>query len=211
MTARNTAQDVLTFWFGDYAAMPPALADEPDHLEATASAFAPLWFKKSQATDDSIRDQFVHLLAPGALPLLQSWRTTPLGRVASLVVVDQFSRNMFRGESRAFATDALAQNWALESLAMGDHQQLGALLQVFMYLPLEHAEDLSLQNLCVHLFEDLQAKHPHSAAMANYAEFARKHQVVIERFGRFVHRNAILNRTSTAEELAFLQQPGSSF
>lgn len=207
----TTAQDVLDFWFGHYALLNPAQADAPAHLEATASDYAKIWWRKSDQTDDTIRERFLHLLAPSALPTLHSWRGTALGRVASLVVVDQFSRNMFRGQSRAFATDSLAQSWALEGLALGDHHQLPALLQTFMYLPLEHAEDVDLQNQCLALFEALLAKHPDSSALAFYTEYARKHQVIVERFGRFPHRNATLNRASTALETEFLKQPGSSF
>ena len=207
----STAQDVLDFWFGHYALLHPLHADAPAHLEATATELGKLWWRKSDETDHTIRERFLHLLAPSAIPTLQSWRNTPAGRVASIVVVDQFSRNMFRGQSRAFATDALAQCWALEGLAEGDHEQLPALMQTFMYLPLEHAEDLHLQNQCVALFEALLAKHPTSEKLAYFTDYARKHQVIVERFGRFPHRNAALNRDSSDEEVEFLKQPGSSF
>ena len=211
MTTHIYAQDVLDFWFGHYALLHPAHADAPAHLEATATNYTALWFQKSDQTDLNITERFLPLLAPSALPVLHSWRDTPAGRVASTVVVDQFSRNMFRGQSRAFAADYLAQSWALESIALGDLDTLPALLQVFLLLPLEHAEDVGLQDQSVGLFESLQAKHPGCAALANLTEFARKHQVIIERFGRFPHRNAALNRSSTAEEQAFLKQPGSGF
>ena len=129
------------------------------------------------------------------------------GLLAQTLVLDQFPRNLFRGQARAFAGDAQARAIALQLIDSGAHLALHPLQRWFVYLPLEHAEDLALQERSVALFSALAA----DAGMADALDYAERHRDVIHRFGRFPHRNAALGRASTAEELAYLATPGSGF
>lgn len=189
---RVTPADVLGFWFG----APPYAAREA-------------WFRKSDAFDAEIRDTFgaaVALAIDGALPA--PWHADTDARLAQLLLLDQFTRNAFRGSARAFAGDARAQALALAMLDRGEDRGLAPVQRWFVYLPLEHAEDLALQDRSVALFEALAAEHAPSADNVDYAE---RHRVIVRRFGRFPHRNAALGRDSTPDEIEFLKQPGSSF
>jgi uncharacterized protein (DUF924 family) len=132
----------------------------------------------------------------------------PYGALARLVLLDQFTRNVFRGSARAFAGDELARDAALALIERGGERALSPVQRVFVYLPLEHAEDMALQQRSVALFEALAAEDP---GLESTADYARRHREVIARFGRFPHRNAALGRESTAEERAYLAQPGSGF
>ncbi|WP_234919664.1 DUF924 family protein, partial [Aeromonas veronii] len=134
--------------------------------------------------------------------------------LALILLLDQLPRNIHRGTPAAFAQDPLARDLCLKGLSIGADKSLSPLERVFFYLPLEHAESREQQARSVALFEALaaeQAGTPAQATFAGFTDFARRHQVIIERFGRFPHRNDILGRTSTPEEAAFLQQPGSGF
>lgn len=184
------AAAVLDFWFG-----PPPLQSRP------------AWFRKDPAFDESIRARF-GALVDRALDTGLGWGPAPAERLAEIVVLDQFPRNLFRGQARAFAGDARARALALALVDDGGHLALHPLQRWFAYLPLEHAEDLALQDRCVDLIGALAAADPAHADALDYAE---RHRDVIRRFGRFPHRNAALGRASTAEELAYLAQPGSGF
>jgi len=199
---KETIQSILGFWFGD-------ATDDA----AAAARQAGLWWGKSDETDREIGDRFEALLQQAAGGQLDAWAQTPQGRLALILLLDQFPRNIYRGTPQAFAYDAQARELTLAGLQAGDDQSLRPIERVFFYLPLEHAEDLPLQQRCVALFEQMQTSLPAAAAKVfdGFTGFARKHQVIIERFGRFPHRNEILGRASTAEELAFLATPGSSF
>lgn len=184
--------DVLDFWFG---APPWSRRDA--------------WFRKSDAFDAQVRRQFgaaVEAALAGTLPA--AWQVSPAGRFAQVLMLDQFTRNIFRGSARAFAGDARALHLALALLDEHADRAMVPLQRWFLYLPLEHAEDQALQDRSVALFTALAAQEPELADALDYAE---RHRDVIRRFGRFPHRNAALERNSTAEELAFLQQPGSGF
>lgn len=133
---------------------------------------------------------------------LDRWRSAPLASLALIVVLDQFPRNMFRGTSRAFASDPMALAAARNALERAFDRLLSPQERTFMYLPFEHAEDLAAQRRSLALFQALDP---------NDMEYARRHYEIIARFGRFPHRNAVLGRESTAEELDFLKQAGSSF
>ena len=133
---------------------------------------------------------------------LERWRSTPLAALALVVVLDQFSRNMFRGTPRAFAGDPAALAAATSMVERSFDRLLSAQERIFVYLPFEHAEDLAAQRRSLALFDALDP---------DDMEYARRHYEIIARFGRFPHRNAILGRESTAEEAEFLEQPGSSF
>lgn len=196
-------QPLLDLWFGDEA---------DDVLRATRQA--PLWWGKSSETDALLASRFGELVEAAAKGSLAHWADIPSGRLALILLLDQLPRNIHRGTPAAFAQDPLARDLCLKGLSIGVDKSLSPLARVFFYLPLEHAESREQQARSVALFEALaaeQANTPAQATFAGFADFARRHQVIIERFGRFPHRNDILGRTSTQEEAAFLQQPGSSF
>ena len=189
------AQKVLDFWF-----LPP---DHPGHGQARME-----WFRKDDGFDVLIRARFGALIDAAIAGGLGEWDATPHGALARLIVLDQFTRNVYRGTPRAFAGDAWALALAVAMTQQGLDQQLPPMLRAFVYLPFEHAEDLAMQARAVELFQRLAQAQPGFESMLDYAE---RHQEVIARFGRFPHRNAILGRTSTPQELEFLRQPGSSF
>lgn len=196
-------QPLLAFWFGDEA---------DDVLRATRQA--PLWWGKSSETDALLASRFGEQAEAAAEGSLAHWADLPSGRLALILLLDQLPRNIHRGTPAAFAQDPLARDLCLKGLSIGADKSLSPLERVFFYLPLEHAESREQQARSVALFEALaaeQAGTPAQATFARFADFARRHQVIIERFGRFPHRNDILGRTSTPEEAAFLQQPGSGF
>jgi uncharacterized protein (DUF924 family) len=187
----SDAQGVLDFWF------------DPSH-EA-------LWFERDDAFDAQIRTRFGALHERAARGELDGWTAQPQSWLALLIVLDQFSRNLHRGDARAFACDGQAQRIALEGIGRGFDQQLPPYQRAFAYLPLEHAEDGGLQAWCVDLFDRLHQAHPEVPLYASYLDYARRHGEVIERFGRFPHRNAVLGRASTPDEADYLAQPGAGF
>jgi uncharacterized protein (DUF924 family) len=185
-----TADAVMDFWFG------------------TEGRARPEWFRKDAAFDASVRERFgalvdAALTGPPAHP-----PENPRALLARIVVLDQFPRNLFRGQARAFAGDEQALALARHAVARGLDRALPPLQRSFAYLPFEHSEDLRAQDESVRLFEALAAESPERA---DALLWARKHQEVIQRFGRFPHRNAALGRASTADEEAYLRQPGSGF
>ncbi|VVD70017.1 DUF924 family protein [Pandoraea anhela] len=188
-------QAVLDFWFG-----------APD-AEAYGMA-RPEWFRKSDAFDDEIRTRFGALHAQAVAGELRDWADTPLGACALIVVLDQFSRNLFRHQAQAFAGDAQALTVARRLVEAGDDHRLPtAQHRVFVYLPFEHDESLESQHVSLALYEQLAQ----ASGLVDNLDYARNHAVIIERFGRYPHRNAALGRVSTPEEIAFLKEPGSSF
>jgi uncharacterized protein (DUF924 family) len=158
------------------------------------------WFTKDAQFDAEIRARFLPLYEQAAAGALAGWRQEPKSCLALVIVLDQFPRNMFRGTARAFAADALARDAARTIVDQGWDKAYSADERTFAYLPFEHSESLADQELSLRLFEGNE----------NY-EWAQKHYEVVRRFGRFPHRNAALGRASTAEEIEFLRQPGSSF
>ncbi len=188
----DRAAPVRHFWFG-----------EPQTTTPLAT-----WFRKDAAFDDQIRARFGALIETALAGGLQAWDSTPVGTLARILVLDQFTRNAFRDSARAFAGDALALAAAQALVAGGGDQALTPLQRWFVYLPFEHAEDLAAQRQSMALFTALAEQHP---GLADARHWAQKHFEVIERFGRYPHRNALLGRASTPEELAYLQQPGAGF
>ena len=186
--------EVLSFWFG-----------APDSAERGRPRKS--WFEKNEPFDAGIRSRFLGVYERAAAGELTTWERTPLAALALTVVLDQFPRNMFRGQALAFAADPLALRVARRLVNHGFDSLLRPVERWFVYLPFEHAEDLAVQRRSLALFGGLSGD-PDSAGTIAYA---RKHYVIISRFGRFPHRNAILGRESTAEEKAFLSQPGSAF
>jgi len=188
-------QDVLDFWF--------LAPDDPGYLKTRAE-----WFQKNAAFDDAIRQRFGHLVEQAVAGGLQEWQSEPQGALARVLLLDQFTRNIWRDTDRAFAGDGQALALAQSMIASGADKTLSTAEAQFIYLPLMHAEDLPTQEQCVALYTDLAARDP---AQANALDFAVQHRDIIARFGRFPHRNGQLGRTSTAQEIEFLTQPGSSF
>jgi uncharacterized protein (DUF924 family) len=183
MAGGTWATDVLRFWFEETA---------PDQ-----------WFKKDDAFDQSVRAHFRQTHEHVASLSREDCSTDPDTALAAIIVLDQFSRNMFRGTTRAFASDPQALRIAETAIANGFDRQVSARVRLFFYLPFEHAEDGEAQARSVALITAL--------ADPELVKWAEAHKAVIDRFGRFPHRNAILGRTSTLQELEFLQLPGSAF
>jgi uncharacterized protein (DUF924 family) len=198
-----TPDDVLEFWFG-------WLFEDGSVPEETSAR----WWTKDPAFDASIRERFGEVLEAAARGELDAWKETPSGVVALVVVLDQLSRNAYRDTPRAFANDARALALAEQADARGDFDTLPPMQAYFLAMPFMHAESLAAQERCILLFRKLATRavsEKVKKTLEGGADFAERHRVIVERFGRFPHRNAILGRESTAEELAFLQQPGSSF
>ena len=177
------AQDILHFWF----------------TELTPKQH----FVKDAALDETIRTRFGPTLDAAAQCELFAWRTTAEGRLAEIIVLDQFSRNVYRDTPRAFAQDALALGLAQELVASGQDRSLPEAQRVFAYMPYMHSESALMHSQATELFTQL--------GIQDNLNFELRHKAIIDRFGRYPHRNAILGRTSSAEELAFLSEPGSSF
>jgi uncharacterized protein (DUF924 family) len=190
VAADDDFREVLDFWFG----VPPGKARAE-------------WFRKDAAFDAGIRARFGALHARAAGGELEAWRGAADSMLALIVVLDQFSRNMYRDDPRAFAQDAHALACANEALARGDDHGLLPVQRQFVYMPLEHSESLADQDRCVRLMESLEA----FEETRGLAEWAEKHRAIVRRFGRFPHRNAVLGRATTPEEAEFLKQPGSGF
>jgi len=187
-------QRVLDFWF--------LSAANADHGKSR-----PEWFRKDDAFDATIRVQFGTLIDEALGGGLTDWDADLHGALARIIVLDQFTRNAFRDTPRAFAGDPLARQAALAMIESGRDRLLAPLERWFAYLPLEHAEDLELQERSLGLFTAL-AK---DQGFGDIVEYAQRHRDIIARFGRFPHRNRILGRDSTPEEIEFLKQPGSGF
>ena len=199
MSAPADAEGVLDFWFGALDAQGKADAEHSRR-----------WWRKDAAFDQEIRERFGALRESVLRGERDAWLASPRGRLAYVIVLDQFSRNLFRGRPEAFAGDARALAAALEGIDDGVDLELHEIERQFFYMPLMHSEDLAAQDRCVALFATFeddggQARDP---AKPTYAE---RHRDIIRRFGRFPHRNDVLGRPSTEDELAFLKEPGSSF
>jgi uncharacterized protein (DUF924 family) len=188
-----SASAVLSFWFGE-----PGSAE---YLQPRA-----LWFTKSEATDRLIAERFGPMVERALLGQHDDWAATPRGALALVLLLDQFTRNIFRETPRAFAGDPRALALATRLVDTSRDMTLAPVERWFVYMPLEHSERLLDQFESVRLFERLAAD-----GLDAPLEWARRHFDVIKRFGRFPHRNAILGRASTPAELEFLSQPGSSF
>lgn len=200
----DSIEDVLAFWFGPPGAPPLANAER--------------WFRADPGFDAAVRERFEGLALRAAAGKLEAWRDSPPGALALVIALDQFPRNLYRGSRRAFACDPAALDVCLDAQARGFDRALSPVERWFLYLPLMHAESLPRQQRSVELFEALAAEALAAEAppelceaLASAADFARRHRDVIARFGRFPHRNRALGRASTPEEVAFLEQPGSSF
>jgi uncharacterized protein (DUF924 family) len=190
------AQDVLDFWF-----LP---ADAEGHGKQRIE-----WFRKDDAFDSALRERFGALIHQARAGGLREWdELGARGTLARIIVLDQFTRNAFRGKPEAFAGDTLALASAHQLVDSGEHLGLLPVEREFVYMPFEHAEDARMQEQGVSLFTELAAQHE---GFTETLDYAHRHRGVIARFGRFPHRNPILGRASTPEELAYLALPGSGF
>ena len=176
-------REILKFWFEEI---------EP-----------PQWWKKDEALDRLIAERFSDTHRRATRCELFEWRQDAHGRLAEVIVLDQFSRNMFRNSPLSFAYDALALALAQEAIAVGADQSLNQAERGFLYMPYMHSESLQIHEIATELFRD--------NGNQNSLDFELRHKAIIARFGRYPHRNGILGRESTAEEIEFLKQPGSGF
>lgn len=176
-------QEVLHFWFEEIA---------PDS-----------WWKKDPSFDAQVRSRFGATHRAAVAGELQAWRERPDGRLAEIIVLDQFSRNLFRDDARAFAQDGMALALAQEAVRSAADQQLDPQQRAFVYMPYMHSESLLIHEQALRLFDQ--------PGLENNLEFERQHLELIRRFGRYPHRNAVLGRESTAAEREYLQQPGAGF
>lgn len=195
-------EQVLDFWFGACGA--------DGALDPTRQK---MWFGDGRKYDAEIRERFGALHQRACRGECAGWTETPSGRLALIIVLDQFSRHVHRGAALSFAQDPAAQRLALNGVNDRVDRDLIPAQRSFFYLPFEHAEDAELQRLSVRCFEGLaRAVAPaHQQDYDSFLDYAQRHLEIIKRFGRFPHRNAILGRASTPEEIEFLKQPGSSF
>ena len=182
---RDLQHEILTFWF-----------EETKPVQ---------WFQKNDDFDELIRSQFDTAYTLARQGILEGWKETPLGCLAYILLLDQFPRNMFRDTAKAFETDPQALEIAKHALDKHFDKTLSPIQKRFIYLPFEHSEDLKDQETSVKLFEKTKKDDP-----VGY-DYAIRHLKIIERFGRFPHRNEILGRKSTPEELTFLKDPDNSF
>jgi uncharacterized protein (DUF924 family) len=194
--------EIVEFWFGD------ALASAE-----RAKLRAKLWFSKNDEFDREIESRFGALPESAARGELDEWRGQAGSALALVLIVDQFPRNLFRGSSRSFEFDPLAREVALEAISRDFDKLLHPLQSSFLYLPLEHAEEIELQERSVQLFEQLFARAPMDLhdLFGSFADYARRHRDIVRRFGRFPHRNGVLGRPSTPEEVAYLESGGDRF
>jgi uncharacterized protein (DUF924 family) len=202
MSTLPAPQDVLAFWIG------------PLDAEGLAEpARARRWFEKNEAFDQECRARFETCWQAVMAGDLESWLDTPRGRLAYVLVLDQLARNMFRGTARQFQGDARALAAAERGIELGQDKLLLGEERGFLYMPFMHAESLPAQERCVALFTAFRdASHGRlREKLATNVDFAVRHRDIIARWGRFPHRNNALDRTSTAAEVDFLREPGSSF
>lgn len=201
MNSTDIATIILDYWFGDLKTDP--LAEKK----------RPLWFEAKTQTDNEIREKFGDYVARAHNGEFQDLRKSARGQLALIILLDQFTRNIYRKTPQSFASDPRALHYALDLIASGQDKKLSPIERVFVYLPLEHTEDASMQEQCARLYDELKNEVPKDdrSLFDSFYDYAIRHQVIIDRFGRFPHRNEILGRESTPEEIEFLKQPGSSF
>lgn len=184
MALDAAGEQLLAFWFSEEA--------------------RPKWWEKDEAFDEGLRARFGALREEAASGALDAWAQTARGALALILLLDQLPRNLFRGDPRSYATDAKARAVTRAAIEAGLDRALNEEERLFLYLPLEHSEDLADQQDCCRLIAELTSQ-------PEWLKFAEIHRDIVQRFGRFPHRNEVLGRKSTAEEEAFLQEPHSSF
>ena len=198
----RSAEALLAFWFG-------ADLDSPEHVGERMG----IWFGGGEAFDEAIRERFEDWPDAALAGEMDDWRGSPRGVLARVLVFDQLPRNLHRDSPRAFAYDAAGLAAAQEAIAAGHVEALHPIEAGFLLLPLEHAEDLACQDECVAAFERLRDTSPPALRpfLETSVDYAERHRVLIRRFGRFPHRNAVLGRESTEAERRFLEAGGDTF
>jgi uncharacterized protein (DUF924 family) len=196
------AEDVLDFWFADAETGPEAIARRNR-----------IWFQGGAPFDGECTKRFAATLEAASNGELDNWLESPRPRLALIVLLDQFSRNVYRGTAAAYRQDARALAACTEGIEKGHDRQLSPIERSFFYLPMEHAEDRRIQELSVQHFEALAVEAPEElrAQLLANAGYARQHRDIVEKFGRFPHRNAVLGRQCTADENAYLADDAPRF
>lgn len=191
---------VLDFWFGE-------------EFESNPTANSSFWWSKDESFDRSIWESFGELHRQVVSGENQIWINESLPCLAYIITIDQFSRNMFRGGPRSFANDSMAREACHQGIREGIDQDLHVIHRWFFYMPLMHSEQIADQDLCVQIFDRLRRSAPPAfeKEMNGAYEFAVRHRDIVAAYGRFPHRNEILGRQSTPQEVEFLKKPGSSF
>lgn len=197
--------EILEFWFGKGVHE----LDDP----TIAGRQSGLWWGKSEATDNEIRHRFEPQVQAAGAGKLDEWKASPEGWLALILLLDQFPRNIYRDTSAMFRFDDQARALCVEGVETGIDARLRPIQRVFFYLPLEHAESIDDQAWCVDLMRGLvhEVEEDRKPLFEDFVSYAEAHKRIIDRFGRFPHRNEILGRDSSDEEIEFLSQPGSSF
>lgn len=196
------AQQIHDYWFGPVE----------DWLQVIHNN-SQRWFEKGQELDVEIRNRFASDLNSARAGELDGWQDSSIGIMALVLLLDQFPRHVFRGHAAAFACDGQALEICLRGIEQGIDVTLSPVQQSFYYLPMEHAEDISMHDRCVEIMQQRsrEASQAFQAYMANTLEYARQHRKIIQRFGRYPHRNEVLGRTSTQEELDYLADGAARF
>ncbi len=203
----NLPADILDFWFEG--------VDDSTPIDKGKRPFNK-WFKASKALDREIRERFESDLDSALIGEYKAWEESVTGALALILLYDQFTRNMCRDTPRMYTGDMLAQELTLQLTSGQKERTLNLIERVFVYMPLMHAEDIQAQRLSVGYFAELveesRKKNPGNTHYYSYSlDYANRHCAIIERFGRFPHRNKILGRTSTPEEIEFLKKPAPGF
>ena len=199
---QHEPETILQYWFGDSVSAP-----------VTDKERRSLWFGGGPEIDDDIRERFAALPPRASRGELDAWREQPRSALALVLVLDQFPRNIYRGSAECFACDSLALEVSVAAIERGFDHELEPVEAVFLYLPFEHSEDIAMQERCLSLFGDLVTRTPQALRerIRGFESYAVRHHRIIERFGRFPHRNAVLKRVPTDEELVYLESGGDAF
>ena len=200
--AVSTIQDILGFWFGDF-----------NEHGTTVEHKGPLWWGGGAALDAEIKERFGDSVEAAGRGELNDWAETAEGRLALILLLDQFTRNVYRKTAQAFSLDPLARSLVLEGLEKGHDKELQYIQRVFFYMPLEHSEEMAHQEKCVEVFEALleEVSEEVKSVFQDYVNFAYRHKKIIDQFGRYPHRNSVLGRESTQAELDYRGGGGDTF
>jgi uncharacterized protein (DUF924 family) len=208
MSTRRRAHEVLEFWFGTRPYAPAAVAQRMRRWFGDASAP-----ELQPQTDEHIRQRFLELTRQAAAGEIASWESSPRRRLALILLLDQFPRNLYRGRAAAYAQDRAALELALGGMQLGADAVLDPVERIFFYMPLQHSESREVQEESLAAFRRLAAEAPAElgSVFAGVSQFAQLHYDIIERFGRFPHRNRLLGRVSTPDESRWLKSEGVTF